>query len=299
MSEKVHEAFQRDKLSLPIDAILPNKVIPSKVKKSKKYMQIATSVKELGVVEPLIVFPKGGRKKSYLLLDGHLRLEALKDLGAEFVPCLASRDDEAFTYNKRINRIGSVQEHFMILKAVKNGVSEDRIAAALGVDVSLIRMKRQLLDRICPEAVEILKDQHFPTGTIALMKKMKPLRQVEMAELMIATNNFSVSYARALFMATPKDQLVKSEGKKSVGGISETDRKQMELEFENLRRDFNAVTDEFGANVLRLVVANGYVSRVLANEHVISYLGRHHQDMLNQLESLAEAIAADIGVKPQ
>jgi hypothetical protein len=32
-----------------------------------------------------------------------------------------ARDDEAFTYNKRVNRLSIVQEHFMILRAIDRG----------------------------------------------------------------------------------------------------------------------------------------------------------------------------------
>ena len=49
---------------------------------------------------------------------------ALKELGRECVSCLVSRDDEAYTYNKYINRLSAIQEHCMILKALQAGVSE-------------------------------------------------------------------------------------------------------------------------------------------------------------------------------
>lgn len=39
--------------------------------------------------------------------------------------CLASTDDEAFTYNKRISRLAPIQEHRMILKAIERGVPEE------------------------------------------------------------------------------------------------------------------------------------------------------------------------------
>lgn len=63
------------------------------------------------------------------------------------------------TYNKRISRIATIQEHKMILRAVERGVSEARIAAALNVNVALIRQKRTLLNGICPEAAELLRLQ--------------------------------------------------------------------------------------------------------------------------------------------
>lgn len=87
----------------------------------------------------------------YLLLDGHLRIDALKDMGKSEVTCLISTDDEAFTYNKRVNRLAMIRKHRMIVKAVQQGVPEERIAKALNVDVQSIIRKRKLLDGICAD----------------------------------------------------------------------------------------------------------------------------------------------------
>ena len=68
-------------------------------------------------------------------------------------------DDEAYTYNKRINRLATVQEHFMIVRAIERGVSEDKLANALNLDVKAINRRRTLLVGICPEVIELLKDK--------------------------------------------------------------------------------------------------------------------------------------------
>src|SRR5262249_36554005 len=52
------------------------------------------------------------------------------------------------------NRLTVIQEHFMILRAIKSGVTEERMARSLDVDVQSIRQKRDLLEGICPEAVD-------------------------------------------------------------------------------------------------------------------------------------------------
>jgi len=57
-----------------------------------------------GVLTPIVTRQKGKPKK-FLLLDGNIRIEILKDLGIDEVICLVAIDDEAFTYNKRINRL--------------------------------------------------------------------------------------------------------------------------------------------------------------------------------------------------
>jgi ParB-like chromosome segregation protein Spo0J len=48
------------------------------------------------------------QKQEHLLLDGHLRELALKELGLNEAPCLFARDDETFTYNHRINGLSTV-----------------------------------------------------------------------------------------------------------------------------------------------------------------------------------------------
>ena len=124
-------------------------------------------------------------------------------MGQTEVTCLISTDDEAFTYNKRVNRLAMIQEHRMILKAVERGVPEDRIAKALNVDVASIVRKRKLLEGICSEVAEILKDKHIAIASFSELKKMAPLRQIEAAELMVAMNNYTISYAKSLLAATP------------------------------------------------------------------------------------------------
>jgi hypothetical protein len=77
---------------------------------------------------------------------------AVKTLGHATAKCLFALDDEGFTYNHKVNRLSAIPEDFMILRAIMNGVSEERIAPSLNVDVSTIRQKCVLLDGICQEA---------------------------------------------------------------------------------------------------------------------------------------------------
>jgi hypothetical protein len=65
--------------------------------------------------------------------------------GAQVVGHLLWQDDEAFTYNKRLNRLATIQEHLMIGRAVDLGVSEERLAKALNLDVRAIRRRRTML----------------------------------------------------------------------------------------------------------------------------------------------------------
>ena len=98
-AQQTLHAFERDLILLPLSAILPVKTLRATVKASHKFQQIVASIREVGLVEPPVVARDPQAPGAYLLLDGHLRVEALKDLGKNEVECLVSIDDEAFTYN--------------------------------------------------------------------------------------------------------------------------------------------------------------------------------------------------------
>ena len=114
MSAPVAMGFEQDIVDIDLDRILPTRPLPKRLAYSPKYDQIANSIREIGLVEPPVVSRMGGDAKSYLLLDGHIRLAVLKEMEVAAVGCLVSIDDEAYTYNKRINRLTTVQEHKMI-----------------------------------------------------------------------------------------------------------------------------------------------------------------------------------------
>jgi hypothetical protein len=229
-SSVVKMAFEKAKLRIAIAQIQPLKLVSSAIKNTPKYIQIAAAIREVGLVEPPVVARDHSEPGKYLLLDGHLRIDVLKDMGQTDVICLVSTDDEAFTYNKRINRLAMIQEHRMILKAVERGVPEERIAKALNVDVQSIVRKRRLLEGICPEVADILKDKRLGIYTFTELRKMVPLRQIEAAELMVAMNKYTVSYAKSLLAATPQSQLVDANKPKQVRGLSDEQMALMERE---------------------------------------------------------------------
>jgi hypothetical protein len=245
-------------------------------------------VREIGVVEPLIIFPQKEKAESYLLLDGHLRLEVLKEMGETYANCLIATDDETYTYNKRVNRMAPIQEHMMILKATRNGVSEEKIAKVLKVDVASIRQKRDLLTGICKEAAEILKNKQVSLGVFCYLRKMKPMRQIEAAELLTSCTNFSVPYVKALYAASHPDMLVEPEKHKVVQGLTPEQIAKMEKEMDSLQRDLKQVEEEHGNLVLNLVLARGYLSKLFSNTRVVRYLTQHQPDIFRELQTITE-----------
>jgi hypothetical protein len=176
----------------------------------------------------------------------------------------------------------------MILKAVEQGVSQERIANALNVDISSIRRKQHLLDGICAEVAEVLKDKHLAIETFSIFKKMTPLRQIEAAELMVAMNKYTIGYAKSLLAATPQSQLAESTKPKRVKGLSEEQVALMEQESINLEREFKIAEKDYGADHLDLVLTNGYLGKLLGNARIVRYLAQHHGEILAEFQKLVE-----------
>src|SRR5258707_14231576 len=97
------KAFQHFIFSIPLAHIIPQSSISPETRKGVAFRQIAASEREIGLIEPLAVFQRSDVE--YLLLDGHIRLDVLKDSGAKKARCILATDDESYTYNRRVNSI--------------------------------------------------------------------------------------------------------------------------------------------------------------------------------------------------
>jgi ParB-like chromosome segregation protein Spo0J len=204
--------FQPDTVVVPLDRLLPSRSLKAAAKSTRRYKMIAASVREVGLVEPVVVYPQAGNRGVYVILDGHVRVEVLRELGRAEVECLVATDDENCTYNVRVSHLAPIQEIRMILKAIKDGVSEEVIAATLNVKPKTIRESHTKLANIAPEALERLKDKPVADQTLRILKKVKPYRQAEMAELMFLSNTYTAPYARTLLATTTPDQLASPLG---------------------------------------------------------------------------------------
>ncbi len=288
-AKQVCLAFEQKLIWVALDRICPLYAVQKDTKETVKCIQISASIREIGLVEPLVVAQDRSEPDNYMLLDGHLRHAILLDMGEEYALCQISTDDEAFTYNKRISRLATIQEHKMILMAVRRGVPEERLARALNINIKTLQEKRRLLDGICPEAAELLKDKQVTLTSFRILRKMKPLRQIEAAELMVTMNKYTVNYARSLLAATPEGQLINPNKPKASKGVSRQQLDLMERESANLERELRLVEDTYGTDHLDLVLARGYVSKLISNRRIARYLELHHTEFLPEFEKLTES----------
>ena len=289
--------FELETYQIPLEALLPSKKVPDGVMSTRKYRQIVSSINEIGLIEPLSVVHPDPQQSEHVLLDGHLRVLALKELGLETAPCLLAKDDETYTYNHRINRLSTIQEHYMIRRAIDRGVSRERLARAFNVNLNTINRRINLLDGICPEVIALLQDQQFTPDVTRILRNMKAARQVEAVELMIASQNITVAHADALLKASPPEQrtdVKPPEKEKKTAPIEQIEK--LEKEMNQVQEKYQEAESSYGSDLLNLVVAKGYLSKLLANDLVKDYIARHEPEILEHLELVVNTVSMEEAV---
>jgi ParB-like chromosome segregation protein Spo0J len=289
--DEVRIAFEQEVIIIPLASILPSKMLAPGLKETAKYKRIAVSVAQVGLVEPLVVARQSGG--SYLLLDGHVRLSALREQGSGEARCVVAVDDEGFTYNKRVNRLSAIQEHYMIVRAIERGVPEDKLARALNVDVKVIRLRRKLLAGISPDVAEVLKDKPVGHHAFQKLRKMKPIRQLEVAELMVSANNYSSNYAKALLATTKPADLHRPDELKKATGLTAEQMARLEREMAAVNEDYKELESSYGDDMLVLVVAAGFLERLLSKPEIERFLNHHYPEFAETFRGIVQAASLD------
>jgi ParB-like chromosome segregation protein Spo0J len=281
---------------IPLDQLMPSKKVADGVMGTKKYKQIVSSINEIGLIEPLSVIQPDPSKSEYLLLDGHVRALALKNLGRQDAPCLFAKDDETYTYNHRINRLSTIQEHVMIRRAIERGVSKERLARAFNVNMASITRRVNLLEGICPKAVELLQDKQFPPDLTRVLRSMKATRQVEAVELMLASSSITMAHADALLKATLPEQRSDSRPTRSKAPPLEQIVK-LEKEMSQVHTQFKDAEQNYGSDLLNLVLAKGYIVKLLGNDAVKNFINQYAPEIREHFELVANTLSMEEAVQ--
>ena len=126
------------------------------------------------------------------------------------------------------------------------------------------------------------------------IRKMKPARQIEVADLMVAAKNYTERFVRALYVGTRADLLVESAERQDSRKRADPGRKAiLEMETDALLKEFKTVEQSYGKNVIALTVCCRYLEKMLRNGRVQRYLAKKWPVLLEQIQRVAEECEAD------
>jgi ParB/RepB/Spo0J family partition protein len=248
----------------------------------REYERILASIRSVGLIEPLVVFPENG---DYLILDGVQRYRALVELGVSTAPCIMGKQREAFTGNRMVNRVSPIQEHRMIEKALYE-VDEDAIAAALGIATLDHRLKKSLLKQLHTEVAAAYDAGKITRACAKEFTHVKPVRQKEILRAMESYKDYSTSFVRTLVVKTPATQR-ENRGRKHNPWDKRAQRKNDLLkklaEAEQKHDFYSQLYKQYTIDLLRLAI---YARALLTNTKVRDYLERKHSDIVSRFETI-------------
>ena len=221
---------------------------------------------------------------------------------SEFGLCIQSQVKLCFVFLTTaifLQKIFTIAEHYKIRRAIDRGVSRERLARPFNLNLSSINRRINLLEGICPEAIDLLQDKQFTPDVTRILRNMKAARQVEAVELMVASNTITVAHAEALLKATPPEQRadLKPAERDKTSPIEQIVK--LEKEMSQVHTQYKDAEQNYGSDLLNLVVAKGYLTKLLANEAVKSYIQRHEPEILEQFELVVNTVSMEEAVQQQ
>jgi len=110
---------------------------------------------------------------------------------------------------------------------------------------------------------------------------------------MLTMGNVSSRYAKALLAATRQQDLARPERPKKIKGLTFEQMGRMEEEMEGLQRDIRTVESSYGDSVLDLMIASGYVAKLLINKATHEFLTRHHPEILAEFQAITSTASLE------
>ncbi len=145
---------------LPARSIVPNPAQPRQVFSPEALDELAQSIREHGILQPLSVRRKGN---VYQLIAGELRLRAAQIAGITDIPCILMNMDDrqsgmtALVENLQRQDLDFIEEAQGIRRLMEeHQLSQERIARLLGKSQSSVANKLRLLKH-SPEVLHLLR----------------------------------------------------------------------------------------------------------------------------------------------
>lgn len=269
-------------VDVPIEQLRPLKKPRVNLKSNGGYKKIMATMKAIGLVEPLCVYPENG---GYVILDGCLRYEACRALGVEVVPCLVYQDPEAYTFNRMVNKLSPYQEMRMLRRSLET-IEESRVAQVFGVQSIRYRLAPKLVADLHPKVAKTFEEDLLSKIAAMELACVKPDRQIEILKEMKRAKDFSVSFVRALVLKTPVNRRNPDRTPRQ-SWIRDVDRKKQlvrRLEEAEKQHDFyTRLYREYSADLVKLSL---YIRRIVSDPDLAAYLEQNHAEILRDFKEV-------------
>lgn len=164
-----------------IDYIIPNRFQPRLTFDEKSLNELASSIKEHGIIQPLVLRRLGDK---YEIIAGERRYKAAQLAGLTEVPAIISNIDDnksaeiALVENVQRRNLNSLEEAKSYKKILdKEGLTQDELAKKIGVSQSTIANKLRLLNLTSEAQDALMNDKISERHARSLLSVSDPDKQ--------------------------------------------------------------------------------------------------------------------------
>lgn len=172
--------------NVPVSKIIPNPDQPRKTFNEESLIELADSVRNHGIIQPLVVKKKGG---DYVIIAGERRYRAATMVGLTEVPVIIKDYDEAQTReislieNLQREDLNAIEEAEAVRELMETyGLTQEEVARKLGKARPSIANSLRLLN-LTPEVKSYVKSGKLSAGHArALLAVTNQSAQLELAK---------------------------------------------------------------------------------------------------------------------
>ena len=164
-------------LLVPISKVKANKEQPRKIFKDKDITELSASIKENGIIQPLIVTRE--EDGSFMLISGERRLRASRLAGLEMVPVVVKKVTKkehmamAIIENVQRSDLNCVEEALSYYSLMNEfGLTQEEVAKQIGKERSSIANFLRIL-KLPREVVGLLQKEEISFGHAKVLASLK------------------------------------------------------------------------------------------------------------------------------
>ncbi len=191
--------------TVKIEFIHPNKLQPRKLFDQEKLEELANSIKENGIIQPIIV-TKSMDQEGYELVAGERRLEASKLAGFDEIPVIVRSISQkekllyAIIENVQREDLNAIEEALAYNQLINDfEMSQAQVAEMMGKDRSTITNTLRML-KLTPQVQKLLLHNDISAGHCRAILQIPEEEQLNFAQKII-NDSLSVRKAEELAQA--------------------------------------------------------------------------------------------------
>lgn len=241
--------------------IIPNRLQPRTEFDEDKLNELATSIKQYGIINPLLVRKVGNK---YEIIAGERRFKAAKIVGLERVPVIISNMDErtsaevAVIENIQRQDLSALEEARSYRKLLDQAsITQEQLAAKMGKSQSTIANKMRLLN-LCDEVQEALDNNQISERHARSLLQLKNIDDQRNALEKIIKERLTVKATENLIKEILQSKTLNSEEEtistslpptpdnfvnniygNDIVSIADLNKKELEKENDNMNNEQN------------------------------------------------------------